>query len=91
MTADPERRRLTMVNPFLADLRQAVTPQDIDHNRRVVREQFSQAVCGRRLMAAYRQTADTPVRHGIDKGRLLSRFFRPDRFSLLQWGAYDHR
>ena len=89
LTEEADRRRLATINPFLTGFRQTVRPQVISHNRRVVRDHFSQAACGRRLMTAYQRAAENPVRHGIDKGRLLSRFFRPDCFSLLQWGEYD--
>jgi hypothetical protein len=85
-----ERRRLAEENPFLPDLEKAVHEDTVLHNNRVIRNNFSEGLCGDRLMAAYRHTVDMPVTHRISRERLLSRFLHPGRFSLLQWGEYDN-
>jgi hypothetical protein len=40
------------------------------------------------LLRIYARILQRPVRHAIDRRRLLAAFLKPDRFSLLKWGAY---
>jgi glycosyltransferase involved in cell wall biosynthesis len=44
-----------------------------------------------RLMETYRRVLQKPVRHALDRKRLLAQFLQKDRFSLLKWDAYHGR
>ncbi len=85
-----DRQRLILENPFLEHFGHSVKPEAIARNNRVIREKFNEKRCGEQLMAAYRRTVAEPVSHRLDQKRLLSRFFNPDYFSLLQWGEYEN-
>jgi hypothetical protein len=61
----------------------------IDANRRAIAEGYGEDGYRRRLLTVYDAVVRRPVRHRIDKARLLAAFFDLERFSLLKWGAYD--
>jgi len=90
LTSSRDRQHLMMENPFLENIENNVSTEKIHRNARCVRENFSERVCGEKLMAAYRQTAGKAIDQRIDKKKLLDRFFHPEYFSLLQWGEYDN-
>lgn len=88
LTKPGDRHRLIHENPFLNAIADTIKTADISANKRIVKEKFNEAVCGAQLMAAYERVA-RPVVHRLDKKRLLTRFFSPDLFSLLQWEDYE--
>jgi hypothetical protein len=88
---NPEKKiALKQMNPFLEGLEDIPVPEDrIERNRKVVLNTYDAKSYRNMLGSIYRCVADKTVRHGIRKDALLSRFFTPDRLSLLKWGAYE--
>ncbi|MFP4446301.1 MAG: hypothetical protein ACLFPD_08660 [Desulfosudaceae bacterium] len=82
------RRELAAGNPGLAFPAAAAAPERIAANNRAVRRDYAAGTAADRLTAAYRAVRDLPVRHRLDKQVILTRFFNPERFNLLQWGEY---
>ncbi|MDA8138494.1 MAG: hypothetical protein M0036_07540 [Desulfobacteraceae bacterium] len=63
----------------------------IPNNRRAVARHFNLQSCRQRLWAIYGKVIRHPVRHQVNKKALWEAFFDLNRFSLLQWEAYDER
>jgi glycosyltransferase involved in cell wall biosynthesis len=61
----------------------------VEANRRIVSDVYGLKRYGQRLLDIYRRVLDRPVRHRVEKGRLLRAFFRLERFSMLHWGGYE--
>jgi hypothetical protein len=81
---------LKQTNPFLGDLGCPPVSKDrIRRNREVVLTAYNADSYRNMLGSIYRRAADDTVRQGIRKDVLLSRFFTPDRLSLLKWGEYE--
>ncbi|MGD8368214.1 MAG: hypothetical protein PVG78_11255 [Desulfobacterales bacterium] len=87
---DPGRRKaLVGQNPFLRGpgiVEDAA--ERIDHNRRIVLDQFNLAIYRRRLLDAYHKVTGSAVHHSVNKAAVLSHFLAPERFSLLKWCPY---
>lgn len=80
------RRELINENPFLENLSGLNLPEDlIRANREAVNTRFDLSAYRRRLLDTYQKVAAVPVRHRIDKKKLLQRFLLPETFSLLKW------
>lgn len=66
-------------------LMSAVTPEQLAHNRRIVRDGYSEEVYGRRLLDSYAALlGDTGVDDALDATRLLGQFLSPAHFNLLR-------
>lgn len=80
---------LIEVNPILKNPG-AVTHSKtlIAQNNTAVFEHYTAEGYGKRLLAVYGQVVKTPVRHGLDKSRLIDLFLDLSRFSLLKWKPY---
>ncbi|WP_372678161.1 hypothetical protein [Desulfosarcina sp.] len=91
LIADPSAKvELVRLNPWLSHPGEVSNPSAIiENNRRAIMQNYGAEQYRRRLMAIYDQVAQYPVCHQIDKRALRESFFDLDRFSLLQWGAYD--
>jgi hypothetical protein len=91
LVADPATKaELVSLNPWLAHPGEvADTSAIIENNRRVIEQHYGTEQYRHRLLAIYDQIVNHPVCHRIDKRALWEAFFDLDRFSLLQWGAYD--
>ncbi len=86
-----ERRQQVLAHhPRIAQVLDAVQPsQDtIAHNAQVVRNAYSLAACGRRLVDLYRdilsRTPDGGVRPLADSERILDEFLKPERFHPIR-------
>ena len=81
---------LISLNPFLS---QPGPPEEgskdrIQHNSKLIRENFNGDLYGKQLMEIYHQVISTPVKQQIDKKRLISSFLKLESLSLLKWGPY---
>ena len=86
LTRPSAKRDLVALNPFMADPgKTAHRHARIAHNRKRVRTLYNRARYRKTLLDIYKKVVRTPVRHRIDKGRLLISFFDLNRFSLLKW------
>ncbi len=61
----------------------------VNNNRLAVMQHYGTNQYRNRLLTIYDKIVNHPVSHRIDKRALRDAFFDLDRFSLLQWGAYD--
>ena len=91
LIADPSTKaELVSLNPWLSHPGVvADSSAIIENNRRAVLQHYGTEQYRNRLLAIYDQIVNHPVCHRIDKRALREAFFDLDRFSLLQWGAYD--
>jgi len=84
------RRVLAGLNPFLADCGQAaLTNEQTEHNRKLVRKHYSQATYRSTLEELYARVSTTDPVQAINKVLLLDNFFNFNNFSLLKWGLHD--
>lgn len=77
------------LNPFLSEMVDACGAERIQCNRTRVLTGYTPDAYREALVRIYREVSTTPVRHRIDRERLLSSFLAADNFSLLKWQAYD--
>ena len=91
LISDPvTKAELISLNPWLSQPGEVSDPSAmIESNRRAVERQYGLQQYRNRLLAIYDQVVNHPVYHRIDKGALCNALIDLDRFSLLQWGAYD--
>ncbi len=90
MISDPgKKRRLLALNPTLERMEDCSRPdRPIKSNQRCILENFGHQAVSKRLEHIYRQVLQRPVRHHIDKSRLMDKFFKINNFSLLKWNVY---
>lgn len=87
---DPIRlRELLARNPPIESML-AANPSHgtIAQNRERILSQYHPDHYRRQLLQIYSRILKGPVKHAIDRRRLLEAFLEPDRFSLLKWSAY---
>ncbi|TVS17370.1 MAG: hypothetical protein EA424_12735 [Planctomycetaceae bacterium] len=91
VSSSSERRQQVLAyHPRIAQVLDAVQPsQDtIAHNARVVRNAYSLAACGRRLMDLYRDILSGPSDGGVrplaGSERILDEFLKPERFHPIR-------
>ncbi len=91
LVANPSTKaELASLNPWLSHPGMVSDPSAvIEKNRRSVMQHYGTEQYRDRLIEIYNRIVNHPVRHRIDKRALRDAFFDFDRFSLLQWGAYD--
>jgi glycosyltransferase involved in cell wall biosynthesis len=83
---ESDRKRLALLNPFLADFGPPETSADlIAHNRSVVKRNFNLQDYGNALMDIYARTMSISTRHSINKQILAKAFLTAENFSLLKW------
>ncbi|ABW66303.1 glycosyltransferase family protein [Desulfosudis oleivorans] len=87
MASNAAKETVSAVNPWLNSMGTRVDESHIEQNRNAVQAGFNSAVCAGRLLSAYRAAMSVEVAHNIDKAALVDRFFCPETFSLLKWGA----
>lgn len=89
--ADPrEKASFARINPVLGRFSELPDfSRVIGSNREAVLRQYDMATYCRRLMEIYSKALSVKVVHAIDKNKLLNRFLRPDRFSLIKWCDID--
>ena len=87
---DPIRRQeLLARNPSLAAmLTSNASRSTIVQNQGRIVSAYDPDRYREHLLQIYSRILQGPVRHAIDRRRLLAAFLKPDRFSLLKWGAY---
>ena len=87
---DPIRlRELLARNPSLDSMLAAPPSHDtIAQNRDRIVAQYHPDQYRKQLFEIYTRILKRPVKHAIDRRRLLAAFLQPDRFSLLKWNAY---
>ena len=87
---DPDRHQeLLERNPSLATMLTAPPSRSaIAHNRARITTHYHPDRYREKLLEIYAAIVERPVKHTIDRKRLLSTFLRPERFSLLKWSAY---
>lgn len=83
------KQTLIALNPFLAapgKIGNDRTQQALIHrNREAISRHYSRSGYRKNLLDIYEKVIRTPVRHHIDKDRLLRSFFDLNHFSLLKW------
>ena len=80
------KQRIISLNPFLAAPGKIDNPKGlIDRNRKVIERYYGPAHYRKTLLDIYAGVMRTPVRHRIDRKRLLASFFDLKNFSLLKW------
>lgn len=90
MVAPSAKVELVSLNPWLSCPGVVANPSAIiEKNRRAVLKHYGTKQYRTRLLTIYHQIVTHPVCHRIDKRALREAFFDLDRFSLLQWGAYE--
>ena len=87
MVSKQAHEAVDALNPWLNSMGTRLDESHIEQNRNAVQAGFNSAVCAGRLLSAYRAATGGEVVHNIDKTALLDRFFCPETFSLLKWGA----
>lgn len=70
-------------NPFLKDIFASEGAGLIAENDRVIRSRYSLERYRDALLETYRAVAESPVRHSIDRERLLDFFLRGQRFTVV--------
>lgn len=84
------KAELVSLNPWLAHPGiVAEASAIIENNRTAALQHYGASQYRDRLLEIYDRIVDHPVCHHIDRRALHDAFFDLDRFSLLQWGAYD--
>ncbi len=84
------RKRLLDDNPALGGaLAAGLPPELIEANRRAVLEEFSLEATASRLLSAFRQAAERPVRQSIDKAALVRELNAGDAPLLLCPDSYE--
>jgi glycosyltransferase involved in cell wall biosynthesis len=74
------RGEIAAANPMLDVLFDPPGEEEIERNRRTVRERYSLSRYREALLAAYRAAVEAPVAHRVDKRALLDRFLEPGNF-----------
>jgi len=84
-----QKKKLIRINPHLTDPGRVPDRRRlIHHNQKRVLGRYTQQRYRQNMLDTYARVMQTPVRHHIDKARLLSEFFDLESFSLLKWGDY---
>lgn len=80
---------LLLLNPFII-LPGNISGEDdlIANNMISVKNCYSSTKYGKRLADIYSKVINNVVSQKIDKKILVSKFFKPNEFSLLKWGEY---
>jgi hypothetical protein len=88
ITKDADAKaRMIKLNSFLVNPGQVKNPrQVIAQNKKAVSVEYGQKKYAKRLLKNYTDVIHQPVKHTIDKSRLLNTFLDPHDFSLLKWG-----
>jgi len=81
-----DAKKLIELNPFLVRLGD-LSGKDalIETNMDAVLRNYNKSIYMKKLIDIYTNVVNKPVRHRINKKRLLSRFLSPENFSLLKW------
>jgi hypothetical protein len=84
---DPKAKdRLKDLNPFLKQPGKVAGEKElIDHNKKLILKHYNRETYRDTLLSIYQIVSSTPVKHRIDKKKLLAEFFNPKDFSLLKW------
>lgn len=87
---DPDaHRELLALNPALKSLLADTLPREtIAHNRERIVAHYHPARYRDKLIETYARVVTVPVKHGIDRRKLLEAYLTPENFSLLKWGPY---
>ncbi len=88
--SDPAKKGLFLeLNPVLAGMDGRSRPdRPIKNNCRRIPENFGHQAVSKRLEHIYGQVLQRPVRHHIDKHRLMDKFFNFNNFNLLKWNTH---
>jgi len=87
--SDRAAGQLLRLNPVLARAAEGVDRRDlIAHNRSAIISRYNESMYRKNLLDIYARVVKSPVRHRIDKQRLLAQFFDLDAYSLLKWAEY---
>lgn len=90
LTNKAHLKELLSLNPLLSKIgRVSAEKHLIESNRDAVVRSYSLAQYRQNLLDLYAQVKATPIRHRIDKQKLLAEFFDLKGFSLLKWGTDD--
>ncbi len=85
-----DKKILEDINPFLKNSgRWPDMREKTEKNAKAVMENFGDYDYGSLLTDIYKKVIDNPINQKIDKKALFKCFFKPERFSLLKWCAYD--
>ncbi len=87
--SDPAKQEhLLELNPSVRRMGSGIqSDRPIENNRRYILKNFGHQAVSKRLENIYRQVLQQPVTHGIDKSRLMDKFFNFNNFSLLKWNS----
>jgi len=84
-----DRDGLIYLNPYLSNPGDVSNKEAlIQNNMKAVLLNYNKTVYKEKLMKIYSKVVNSSVRHSIDKKILISRFYKPETFSLLKWGDY---
>ncbi|MDJ0810882.1 MAG: hypothetical protein QNJ01_12345 [Desulfobacterales bacterium] len=81
-----KQNQLQDLNPALMRMgRETDAVHRIESNRERILAVYGQKAAAERLERVYERVVNRPVRHRIDKSRLVSKFLKYSNFSLLKW------
>ena len=84
-----DRDRLISLNPYLSDPGYVSNKEVlIQNNMKAVMLNYNKTIYKEKLIEIYSRVVNSSVRQSIDKEILISCFFKPETFSLLNWGDY---
>ena len=84
-----DRQELLAMNPGLKTLLADTLPREhVSRNCKLIVSHYHPDRYREQLIDIYTRVLEKPVKHSIDRRKLLASYLKPDNFSLLKWGPY---